>query len=144
MTFANVDGIIQRETHMTRTAKLSFTAIALLTLTFALPASAQQGIARTPLATFDFPPGFQTVLGRSEIAANTCFERHTHPGLENFYVLEGEYDLFVGDRPPQRMKAGDSGQIPAGVPHHACTHSRMLVLTVLILEKGKPMFTHAP
>jgi quercetin dioxygenase-like cupin family protein len=59
-------------------------------------------------------------------------------------VLEGEYDLTIGDRPAQRMKAGDSGQIPAGVPHGACTHTRMFVLTVLILEKGKPPYTPAP
>jgi quercetin dioxygenase-like cupin family protein len=129
---------------MTRSTRLSLTAIALLSSAFALPAPAQQGITRTPLATYDFPAGFRTVLGRSEIAANTCFERHTHPGLENFYVLEGEYDLFVGDRPAQRLKAGDSGQIPAGVPHHACTHTRMFVLTVLILEKDKPLYTPAP
>jgi quercetin dioxygenase-like cupin family protein len=129
---------------MTRATKLSLAAIALLSLDLALPAAAQQGITRTPLAMFDFPSGFQTVLGRSEIAANTCFERHTHPGLENFYVLEGEYDLTIGDRPAQRMKAGDSGQIPAGIPHSACTHTRMFVLTVLILEKGKPPYTPAP
>jgi quercetin dioxygenase-like cupin family protein len=135
---------IQGERQMTQPAKLLLPAIALLTLAFALPASAQQGINRTPLATYDFPPGFVTVLGRSEIAANTCFERHTHPGLENFYVLEGEYDLTVGDRPAQRMKAGDSGQIPAGVAHSACTHTRMFVLTVLVLKKGKPLFTPAP
>jgi quercetin dioxygenase-like cupin family protein len=129
---------------MTRAAKLSLTAVALLSSAFALPAPAQQGITRTPLASYEFPAGFRTVLGRSEIPANICFERHTHPGLENFYVLEGEYDLFVGDQPAQRLKAGASGQIPAGVPHHACTHTRMLVLTVLILEKDKPPYTAAP
>ena len=129
---------------MTRNANLSLTAIALLTLAFAPSASAQQGITRTPLAIFDFPPGFRTVLGRSEIAANTCFERHTHPGLENFYVLEREYDLKIGDQPAKRLKAGDAGQIPAGVPHSACTHTRMFVLTVLVLEKDKPMYTPAP
>jgi quercetin dioxygenase-like cupin family protein len=129
---------------MTRGAKLWLTAITLLPLALGLPAAAQQRITRTPLAMYDFPPGFQTVLGRSEIAANTCFERHTHPGLEYFYVLEGEYDLTIGDRPAQRMKVGDSGQIPAGVPHSACTHTRMFVLTVLILEKGKPPYTPAP
>jgi hypothetical protein len=57
---------------------------------------------------------------------------------------KGEYDLTIGDRPAQRMKAGDSGQIPAGVTHSARTHTGMLVLTVLILEKGKPMNTAAP
>jgi len=115
-----------------------------MTVASTLPASAQQGIIRTPLATYDFPSGYVTVLGRSEIAANTCFERHTHPGLENFYVLEGEYDLTIGDRPAQRMRAGESGQIPAGVPHSACTHTRMLVLTVLVLKKSEPLFTPAP
>jgi quercetin dioxygenase-like cupin family protein len=144
MTFADAGAIIEREGHMTRTTKLSLTAVALLTLAFALPAPAQQGITRTPLATYDFPPGFQTVLGRSEIPANICFERHTHPGLENFYVLEGEYDLRIGDQPAQRMKAGDAGQIPAGVAHSACAHTRMFVITVLILEKGKPMYAPAP
>ena len=129
---------------MTQAGKLSLTAIVLLGFGFAFPALAQEGIARTPLATYEFPPGFRTVLGRSEIPANICFERHTHPGLENFYVLEGEYDLFVGDQPAQRLKAGDSGQIPAGVPHHACTHAKMRVLTVLILEKDKPLYTAVP
>ena len=129
---------------MIRTVKWSLIAIAPLTFALALPAPAQQGITRTPLATSDFPAGFRTVLGRSEIPAGTCFERHTHPGLENFYVLEGEYDLFVGGQPAKRLKAGDSGQIPAGVPHHACTLTRMLVLTVLVLEKDKPLYTAWP
>src|SRR5947207_13375547 len=120
---------------MTRTAKQSLMAVVFLSAAFSLPARSQEGITRTPLATYEFPPGFRTVLGRSEIPANVCFERHTHPGLENFYVLEGEYDLFVGDQPAQRLKTGDAGQIPAGVPHHACTHAKMRVLTVLVLEK---------
>jgi quercetin dioxygenase-like cupin family protein len=120
-----------------------------LTLCLALPAllapaTAQQGITRTPLGTFDYPPGYQTIIGRSEIPAHTCYERHTHPGLENFYMLEGEQVVKIGDQ-ELHLKAGDAGQVPAGVPHVGCTlDSVTRVVTVHVIEKGKPLTTVVP
>ena len=109
------------------------------------PVSAQQGIKTTPLGTIDFPPGYQTMMGLAEIASGTCGGRHTHPGIETSYVLEGEEVVKVDGEPDQFLKAGDSIQIPAGVPHYGCTTaSGVKVLTVHVVEKGKPLGSPSP
>jgi quercetin dioxygenase-like cupin family protein len=109
-----------------------------------VPAIAQEGIKRTPLGTIDFPPGYQTVMGFADIAPNTCGGRHTHPGIETSYILEGEDTLKIDGQPDKPLKAGDSVQIPAGVVHDGCTSSGVKVLTVHVIEKGKPLASPAP
>jgi quercetin dioxygenase-like cupin family protein len=84
-------------------------------------ATAQEGIKRTPLGTMDFPPGYQTVKVYGEIAKGTCADRHTHPGIETSYILEGEATLKIDGQPDQHLKAGDPLQIPAGVVHYSVT-----------------------
>jgi quercetin dioxygenase-like cupin family protein len=123
--------------------------LALAFLGLMIPASAQnlnsRGITRTELGTFDFPPGYQTIMSIGQIPANTCFERHTHFGLENAYVLEGEDVVMIPGKPDQHFKAGDSVQIPPGVPHSGCTlASPMKVLVTFVVEKGKPFAPPAP
>ena len=118
------------------------TCIALSALLTA--ALAQQGSKRTPLRAIDFPLGYQTVMALSEIAPGTCVGRHTHPGTSNSYVLEGETVLKVDGTPDQHLKAGDSMQISAGVPHDDCTTSGVKYLNVHIVEKGKPRSSPAP
>ena len=108
------------------------------------PVLARQSIKRTPLGTIDFPPGYQTVMGIAEVAPGTCVGRHTHPGNSNSYVLEGETILKIDGTPDQHLKAGDSMQISAGVPHDDCTTSGVKYLTVHIVEKGKPLSSPAP
>jgi mannose-6-phosphate isomerase-like protein (cupin superfamily) len=108
------------------------------------PVIAQQGITRTPLGAIDFPSGYQTVMGIAQVPANTCWERHTHPGVENYYILEGEDIMKMDSKPDLRRKARDSGQIPAGAAHTGCTTAALKVLTVHIVEKGKPLASPAP
>ena len=108
------------------------------------PVLAQQSIKRTPLGTIDFPPGYQTVMGIAEVPPGTCVGRHTHPGTSTGYVLEGETVLKVDGKPDQPIKAGDPYQTPAGVPHEDCTTSGVKLLTVHIIEKGKPLSSPAP
>jgi quercetin dioxygenase-like cupin family protein len=109
------------------------------------PVMAQQGITRTPLSTTDFPPGYQSVMGIAQIPANICFDRHTHPGIENAYLLEGEIVLKIEGKADQHLKAGTAVQIPPGAPHIGCTMgSAAKVLTVHIIEKGKPLASPAP
>ena len=109
------------------------------------PAMAQEGIKRTPLGTIDFPPGYQSVMGLAEIAPNTCSGRHTHPGIENSYVLEGEVILKIDGQPEKHFKAGEAGQIPAGAPHDGCAMtSAVRVFTVHVIEKGKPLGSPVP
>jgi quercetin dioxygenase-like cupin family protein len=106
----------------------------------------QSTIKRTPLQTVDFPPGFNVVSAIAEITPGNCAGRHTHPGVESSYVLEGAILLKVEGKPDQTLKAGDSFQIPANTPHDACTVPGQVfkVLANYIIEKGKPVASPAP
>src|ERR1700730_5256965 len=86
-------------------------------------ASAFAQVKRTPLQTVDFPPGYTTVSAIFEIAPGTCAGRHTHPGLETSYLMEGEAVLKVAGQPDQKLKAGDSFHVEQGVAHDACASS---------------------
>ena len=78
---------------------------------FAVAALAQQsGIKRTPLQTVDFPAGYNVVSVIAEIPSG-CAGRHTHPGVESTYVMEGEAIIKVEGQPDRTVKAGESFQI---------------------------------
>jgi quercetin dioxygenase-like cupin family protein len=104
----------------------------------------QPSIKRTPLQTVDFPAGFQTVTAIAEIPAGGCAGRHTHPGVETSYVMEGDIVVKIEGQPDQPLKAGQSFHIPAGAKHDACTSGGMKILAAYIVEKGKPLASPAP
>jgi len=120
------------------------TPAAYFVLAYLAPVIAQQGITRTPLGTVDFPPGYQTVTQISQIAPGLCAERHSHPGIETGYVMEGDLILKVEGRPDQFFKTGDQVPVPLGVPHLPCTTRGTKIFTVHIVEKGKPFASPAP
>src|SRR5476649_1207849 len=66
----------------------------------------QSGIKRTPLQKLDFPAGYNTVTAIAEVPAGGAAGRHTHPGMETGYVLEGELELLIDGKPPLKVKAG--------------------------------------
>jgi quercetin dioxygenase-like cupin family protein len=108
-------------------------------------AFAQQGFKRTPLGTMDFPPGHETIMGLAEVAPGVCEGRHTHPGIQTAYVLEGEGVSEIAGRPDRTVKAGDAIQIPANVPHNLCAAaSGIKALAVYVIEKGKPLASPTP
>ncbi len=122
----------------------------LLVLTFAgltFAAFAQQsGIKRTPLQKVEFPEGYNTITAIAEVPAGGAAGRHTHPGIETGYVLEGELNLLIDGQPEKTLKAGDSYQIAAGVVHDAKAHGdkAMKVLGVYVVDKTKPLASPAP
>lgn len=62
------------------------------------PAATQQTqtIKRSPLQKFDVPgTPYETVIGIADIVPNVSIGRHTHPGPESGYMLEGEMVLMV-------------------------------------------------
>ena len=122
-------------------------AFSITALAFAGAAIAQQGgIKRTPLQKVEFPDGYVTVTGIAEIPARGAAGRHTHPGIETGYVLEGEADLLIEGQPPLHLKAGDSYQIPAGAIHDAKVSGdkSTKVLGVYVVDKTKPLASPAP
>jgi quercetin dioxygenase-like cupin family protein len=105
------------------------------------------GLTRTVVAKADLSvPGREAVVARIEVPPGGKAGRHTHPGEEISYVMEGETTLLVDGQPPRRIKAGESFVVPAGVVHDAQNDSNATVklVGVYIVEKGKPLATPAP
>jgi quercetin dioxygenase-like cupin family protein len=107
--------------------------------------AATPSIKRTPLQKVDVPgANYEAITGIAEIAANTNIGRHTHPGAETGYILEGEFTLLVDGQAPLSLKQGDSYKVPPGAIHDARTGARPAkVLAVYVVEKGKPLATSA-
>jgi quercetin dioxygenase-like cupin family protein len=106
----------------------------------------QGGIKRTPLQKAEFPDGYNTVSAIAEIPAGGSAGRHTHPGIEMGYLLEGEANLLIEGKPDQHLKAGDSYSIPAGVVHDAKVHGNkaLKVLGIYVVDKTRPLASPAP
>ena len=106
----------------------------------------QAAIKRTPLQKAEFPEGFVSVSAIAEIPAGGAAGRHSHPGVELGYIMEGEADLILDGKPAQHLKAGDSYQIPLGAIHDAKVSGDkpLKVLTVYIVDKTKPLASPAP
>ena len=105
----------------------------------------QTGIKRTPLQKLDFPAGYNTVTAIAEVPAGGAAGRHTHPGAETGYVLEGELELVIDGQPPMKIKAGESYQIPEGAVHDAKAGDKAFkVLGVYVVKAGEPLAKPAP
>ena len=113
-----------------------------------LPAAASQTqtIKRTPLQKFDVPgTNYETVIGMAEIVPNVNIGKHTHPGPESGYMLDGEMTLLVDGQPPLLVKTGESYKIAPGAVHDAKTGDKgAKVLATYVVEKGKPLASPAP
>ena len=105
------------------------------------------GLTRTLVGRADVSvPGREAVIARVEVSPGTYAGRHTHPGDEISYVLEGEAELLIDGQPPRIVKAGESFVIPAGVIHdaHNATDKPIRLVGVYVVEKGKPLASPAP
>ena len=121
-------------------------AIACVTLpAIVVSATAQQSaIKRTVLRSVDFPAGYTTVTAIVELAPGACSGRHTHPGLDSGYVMQGDFVLKVDGKPDQTLKAGDSFETQPLVPHDACSVSGTKLIDTWVIERGKPLASPAP
>ena len=72
--------------------------------------------------------------------------RHTHPGEEVIYVLEGTIEYQVEGKGTATYKAGEVLMVPAGTPHAAKNVGKgnAAELATYIVEKGKPLITLVP
>jgi quercetin dioxygenase-like cupin family protein len=106
-------------------------------------ANAQQpGIQRTDLIQHDLSvPGREAVQARVDIAPGAISIKHSHPGEEVAYVLEGSLEYQLEGRAPVTLHAGEALFIPAGVAHVAKNVGRGKAsdLATYIVEKGTPL-----
>ena len=109
--------------------------------------AATAGVTRKILAQTDGPmAGYVTLLVEATIEAGVSVARHTHPGIESSYVIEGSgLEIPVQGQPTLTLKAGDAFQIPRDTPHAGGkpTESKMRLLITYVVEKGKPLASPA-
>jgi quercetin dioxygenase-like cupin family protein len=128
-----------------KTATIVVFAVAVAGLAAGVHAQ-QAGFKRTVLQQVDISaPGREVVTAVAEFQPGASPGRHTHPGEEVGYVIEGSVVLEQEGKPNRTLHAGDAFLIPAGTVHNATnngTGGARLVATYIV-EKGKPLATPA-
>jgi len=101
---------------------------------------------RTILGTQDYPDGKHVVIQASvEIDPEAVIPRHTHPGIEAAFIVEGGAELSVAGQPVRQVKAGDAFEIPVGAAHGLRNGKQTTkVLVTYVVEKDKPLASPAP
>jgi quercetin dioxygenase-like cupin family protein len=105
------------------------------------------GVQRTVVQRKDISvPGREAVIAHVEIAPGASVGRHTHPGEEISYIIEGEGELLIQGQPALKIKAGDGFVVPNGAIHdaHNTGTQPLKLAAIYVVEKGKPLATPAP
>jgi quercetin dioxygenase-like cupin family protein len=122
---------------------------ALVGSTLAMPAAFAQmmpGLGRVDLTKQDLSiPGREVVQVRVDFSHGAAAPRHSHPGEEVAFVLEGALEYQIDGKPPVILKAGETLFIPAGAVHSArnVSDGEAKELATYIVEKGKPIVVRA-
>jgi quercetin dioxygenase-like cupin family protein len=104
------------------------------------------GVTRKILSQMDGPaPGYMTIIVEAEIEPGIRVARHTHPGIESGYVLEGNVELPIQGQPTRSLKPGDAFQVPPETPHAGGPPSatKVRVTSTYVVQKGKPLASPA-
>lgn len=116
-------------------------AAALLIVSTASTALADEP-KRTVLKRADLTgTNMEIIVSTLEIPPGNTIAKHTHPGEEAVYVLEGATLQFPDGREVSRP-AGEAGVNVRDVPHagyKVVGDKPLKLLTVHIVDKGKPM-----
>jgi quercetin dioxygenase-like cupin family protein len=107
-------------------------------------AAQQPDIKRTDLQQHDLSfPGHQVVQARVDLGPTAAFGKHTHPGEEIIYVLEGSLEYQIEGQPTTTVTGGDVLFVPAGAVHAVGNvgSGNAAELATYVVEKGKPILT---
>ena len=112
------------------------------------PAHAQQPqVTRTELVRHDLGDSVRQVIQtRVDFAPGAAFPRHSHPGVEVAFVLEGTMEYQLEGQPPVTLTAGASLFIPPRSVHSARNvgNGKAAELATYVVEKGTPLVAVAP
>ena len=106
----------------------------------------QSGFKRTVLQQVDLSvPGREAVTALAELQPGAAAGRHTHPGEEVGYVIEGTVLVEIEGKAAMTLTSGTAFLIPAGAVHNATNKGSgaARILATYIIEKGKPVATPA-
>ncbi len=112
-----------------------------------LCAAQQPTFKRTELQRADLSVGpREAVQAAVDFQPGATSGKHTHPGEELGYILEGSLRFEMVGQAPVTLKAGDHFMVPMGKVHSATNvgPGNAKVLATYIVEKGKPIATPAP
>jgi quercetin dioxygenase-like cupin family protein len=113
----------------------------------ATDAAAQgDGVTRTTLSQMDGPtPGYVTIIMQVELAPNASLPRHTHPGIESGYVVEGGAEVTIKGQAAVAVKPGGAWQVAPETPHSLKNGDKPTKYAITYtVEKGKPLVSPAP
>jgi quercetin dioxygenase-like cupin family protein len=105
------------------------------------------GVTSKPLlrTTLSDDPTKEGVMLLVEFSPGSTTGRHTHPGDEYAFVLQGTFELSVEGRETRRLSTGDVFHTPRGLVHEnrnvGDTPARVVI--TLVVDKGKPFTTRA-
>ncbi len=104
----------------------------------------QKPIKRTVLLKTDLAgmEGKEAILALAEIAPGAATGKHTHPGYEFAYVLEGSGSLEIEGKPSIPLKTGAAIYQPPMQVHRGVNDSTtdpLKIFSVYIVEKGRPL-----
>ena len=128
-----------------RTVRVAGAAVVMAGLVAAVLAQ-QPAFKRTVLQQADL-----SIAGREAVTAVVEFQpggasgRHTHPGEEIGYILEGQFLIEQEGKPAATLRAGETFLIPAGKVHNATNSGSSMgrLVATYVVEKGKPLATPA-
>jgi quercetin dioxygenase-like cupin family protein len=105
------------------------------------PPKALSGVNLRVLSKIDGPvEGFETVIVEIDIPAGLVVGRHSHPGVETIYVLQGSGELTIDGESSRVVARGEAFQVPLGRIHTVRIDDKdAKVCSVLVVEKGKPL-----
>jgi quercetin dioxygenase-like cupin family protein len=100
---------------------------------------------RTVLNRTDGPvDGYVTVSVRVEIDPGALIARHTHPGVESAYVIEGAVELSVDGQATRGVQPGDAFVVARNTPHSAKNGpAKTVIASTYVVEKDKPLASPA-
>ena len=128
-----------------RTAHVAGAAIVMAGLVAGVWAQ-QPAFKRTILQQADLSiPGREVVTAVVEFQPGGASGRHTHPGEEIGYILEGQFLIEQEGKPPATLRTGQTFLIPAGKVHNATNSGSSMgrLVATYVVEKGKPLATPA-
>jgi quercetin dioxygenase-like cupin family protein len=137
-------------TVVTRTAGLAAMAVVMTATWGSPPANATggdgptDGVTRTELQRLPAPtPGFEIVQTRVEIPVDKESGRHSHPGPEVGYIVQGDVDMIFDDRPTEHLHTGDPFLIPMNVVHNAVNVGtvRSMMLSTYVIDASQLLVT---
>jgi quercetin dioxygenase-like cupin family protein len=105
-----------------------------------MSATQPSGIRRADVLRQDLAlAGREVIQVRVDFAPGAAFERHSHPGTEIAYVLEGTLEYQLDGESPVTLGAGEALFIPEGAIHAARNvgPGGGAELATYIVEKGK-------